>query len=60
MITASSSNMTSMPDLPKPKTITGGCLCGAIRYRVNFPNGHDLAEDVSAPMEVYHYIIQTC
>ncbi|KAK3319072.1 Mss4-like protein [Apodospora peruviana] len=26
---------------PKPKFITGGCLCGALRYRVDFPPSHD-------------------
>ncbi|KAK4125984.1 hypothetical protein N657DRAFT_568464 [Parathielavia appendiculata] len=26
---------------PKPKFITGGCLCNSLRYRVNFPDDHD-------------------
>ncbi|KAI1212696.1 glutathione-dependent formaldehyde-activating GFA [Annulohypoxylon truncatum] len=28
-------------DFPKPTSITGGCLCGAIRYKVDFPSDHD-------------------
>ncbi|WDK14644.1 glutathione-dependent formaldehyde-activating enzyme [Colletotrichum graminicola] len=28
---------------PKPKTITGGCLCAALRYTVSFPASHDFA-----------------
>ncbi|KAK1967315.1 glutathione-dependent formaldehyde-activating enzyme [Colletotrichum sublineola] len=28
---------------PKPKTVTGGCLCGALRYTVTFPASHDFA-----------------
>lgn len=30
---------------PVPKTITGGCLCGSVRYRVNFPKDHDFIEN---------------
>ncbi|KAK4213294.1 Mss4-like protein [Rhypophila decipiens] len=26
---------------PTPKSITGGCLCGGIRYKVDFPVDHD-------------------
>ncbi|KAK4146078.1 Mss4-like protein [Dichotomopilus funicola] len=26
---------------PTPKFITGGCLCNSLRYRVDFPEGHD-------------------
>ncbi|KAM7200623.1 putative glutathione-dependent formaldehyde-activating enzyme [Rhypophila sp. PSN 637] len=26
---------------PTPKSITGGCLCGGIRYKVDFPPDHD-------------------
>ncbi|KAJ4300149.1 hypothetical protein N0V88_002818 [Collariella sp. IMI 366227] len=26
---------------PKPKFITGGCLCNKLRYRVNFPENHN-------------------
>ncbi|GKT54599.1 glutathione-dependent formaldehyde-activating enzyme [Colletotrichum tofieldiae] len=25
----------------KPKTITGGCLCAALRYTITFPDSHD-------------------
>ena len=28
-------------ELATPKTIEGGCLCGALRYRVEFPEDHD-------------------
>ncbi|KAI1339287.1 glutathione-dependent formaldehyde-activating GFA [Xylariaceae sp. FL0016] len=31
----------SVANFPKPTSITGGCLCGAIRYRVDFPKDHD-------------------
>ncbi|KAI2617101.1 glutathione-dependent formaldehyde-activating GFA [Hypoxylon sp. NC1633] len=31
----------SVNDFPKPKSITGGCLCGSIKYRANFPEDHD-------------------
>jgi hypothetical protein len=32
---------------PRPKFATGGCLCGAVRYRVLFKEGHDFWENVS-------------
>ncbi|KAI1454087.1 glutathione-dependent formaldehyde-activating GFA [Annulohypoxylon moriforme] len=28
-------------DFPKPTSITGGCLCDALRYKVDFPSNHD-------------------
>ncbi|KAM0426417.1 hypothetical protein ACHAPT_008464 [Fusarium lateritium] len=28
---------------PTPKTITGGCLCSSIRYKITFPESHDFA-----------------
>ncbi|KAI5921872.1 glutathione-dependent formaldehyde-activating GFA [Camillea tinctor] len=31
-------------EYPKPTTITGGCLCGSIRYRVDFPQDHDFVQ----------------
>lgn len=36
-------------DFPKPKFITGGCLCGALRYRADFAPTHDFRESVSRP-----------
>ncbi|SPO03248.1 uncharacterized protein DNG_05930 [Cephalotrichum gorgonifer] len=32
---------------PTPKTIEGGCLCGALRYRADFPPDHDWADNSS-------------
>ncbi|KAI3393064.1 hypothetical protein diail_4773 [Diaporthe ilicicola] len=37
--------MSSIEGLPKPTFVTGGCLCGAIRYRIDFPQGHNFAEN---------------
>ncbi|KAI0010899.1 glutathione-dependent formaldehyde-activating GFA [Xylariaceae sp. FL0662B] len=31
----------TVENFPKPTSITGGCLCGSIRYRVDFPEDHD-------------------
>ncbi|KAI1448977.1 glutathione-dependent formaldehyde-activating GFA [Annulohypoxylon stygium] len=28
-------------DFKKPTSVTGGCLCSAIKYKVDFPNDHD-------------------
>lgn len=28
---------------PTPKTISGGCLCARLRYRIDFPASHDFA-----------------
>ncbi|KAI1109811.1 hypothetical protein F5Y14DRAFT_390733 [Nemania sp. NC0429] len=33
--------MASSAEYPKPKYITGGCLCGSLRYRIDFPEDHD-------------------
>ncbi|KAI2781443.1 Mss4-like protein [Daldinia loculata] len=35
------SESVSVDNFPKPTSITGGCLCGSIRYRVDFPKDHD-------------------
>lgn len=35
--------MSKTSTTPLPKTITGGCLCTAVRYRVTFPPNHDFA-----------------
>ncbi|CAJ2504101.1 Uu.00g114950.m01.CDS01 [Anthostomella pinea] len=34
----------TVQNFPKPKSVTGGCLCGSIRYRVDFPDGHDFLQ----------------
>lgn len=39
--------MPSIEELPKPARVTGGCLCGAVRYRVDFPRDYDFAKNVS-------------
>lgn len=39
--------MSDNPNFPKPTFITGGCLCGALRYRVEFPEDHDFLKSVS-------------
>lgn len=39
--------MSSIEELPKPKHVTGGCLCGAVRYRLDFPQGHDFTKNVN-------------
>ncbi|KAJ9162276.1 hypothetical protein NKR19_g1383 [Coniochaeta hoffmannii] len=31
----------SIEDFPLPKFVEGGCLCGSLRYRVDFPEDHD-------------------
>ncbi|KAI3320809.1 glutathione-dependent formaldehyde-activating enzyme [Xylariaceae sp. AK1471] len=31
----------TVDSFPRPKYVTGGCLCGSIRYRVDFPENHD-------------------
>jgi hypothetical protein len=41
--------MESEINFPVPKYIEGGCLCGAIRYRVDFPEGFDFKSAVSPP-----------
>lgn len=39
--------MTSSTDFPKPKYITGGCLCQSLTYRIDFPDDHDFEKNVS-------------
>ncbi|KAJ2902264.1 uncharacterized protein MKZ38_000805 [Zalerion maritima] len=33
--------MSLTEDVPKPKKLTGGCLCDSLKYEVTFPEGHD-------------------
>lgn len=35
---------TTMPETPT--SITGGCLCEALRYKITFPPNHDFAKAV--------------
>lgn len=35
-------------DFPVPKFVEGGCLCGRLRYRVDFPENHDFHKSVSS------------
>ncbi|KAK3688317.1 Mss4-like protein [Podospora appendiculata] len=39
--------MASTSSFPTPKFITGGCLCGSLRYRVDFPVDHDFKASAS-------------
>lgn len=41
------SGTTPFDSFPKPTTITGGCLCGSIRYQVDFPEDHNFLKSVS-------------
>jgi len=44
--------LTNVPlagDFLKPKSITGGCLCGGVRYQVDFPPDHDFRKAVRSP-----------
>ncbi|KAI0119056.1 Mss4-like protein [Daldinia grandis] len=38
------SKPVSVDNFPTPTSITGGCLCGSIRYRVDFPKDHDFLQ----------------
>jgi hypothetical protein len=42
--------MSEELDFPRPKFVTGGCLCGSIRYRVEFNKDHDFTKSVSADL----------
>lgn len=44
---SSTLKMSSIEELAKPARVTGGCLCGAVRYRVDFPHDYDFAKNVS-------------
>ncbi|KAI1852691.1 hypothetical protein JX266_002232 [Neoarthrinium moseri] len=33
--------MPTEADFAKPRFITGGCLCGSLRYRIDFDGSHD-------------------
>ena len=45
---AKKSKMTSSNnEYPKPKYVTGGCLCESLRYRIDFPEDHDFEKSVS-------------
>ncbi|KAI0184890.1 Mss4-like protein [Xylaria flabelliformis] len=33
--------MASSTDFPKPKYVTGGCLCQSLTYRIDFPDNFD-------------------
>ncbi|KFZ08164.1 hypothetical protein V502_09505 [Pseudogymnoascus sp. VKM F-4520 (FW-2644)] len=35
-----------------PTKITGGCLCKAVRYEVNFPENHDFKANLTPPQSV--------
>ncbi|KAI0448891.1 hypothetical protein F5B21DRAFT_79821 [Xylaria acuta] len=37
--------MASSTDFPKPKYITGGCLCQSLTYRIDFPDNHDFEKN---------------
>ncbi len=41
---------TTTNAFPTPKFIEGGCLCGTLRYRVDFPDNHDFRKRVRAPI----------
>ena len=38
-----------MSEIPIPKTISGGCLCGGVRYKIDFAVDHDWKSGVSFP-----------
>ncbi|GAW16661.1 hypothetical protein ANO14919_060970 [Xylariales sp. No.14919] len=35
--------MESSIEFPKPRSVTGGCLCESLTYRLDFPDNHDFA-----------------
>jgi len=34
---------------PLPSKITGGCLCGSLKYEAHFPSNHDFKDNVRLP-----------
>ncbi|KAI1363106.1 hypothetical protein F5Y08DRAFT_252300 [Xylaria arbuscula] len=44
-------------EYPKPKYITGGCLCEALRYRIDFPEDHDFEKSVRWFPSLLTYLI---
>lgn len=36
-----------MSTTDKPSSISGGCLCEAVRYNITFPSDHDFLKSVS-------------
>lgn len=42
-----SGSSPTIENFPKPKFITGGCLCGSIKYRADFPEDHDFLHQAS-------------
>ncbi|ETS79486.1 hypothetical protein PFICI_09339 [Pestalotiopsis fici W106-1] len=36
--------MSAAENFPRPKYVEGGCLCGSLRYRVEFSNDHDFSK----------------
>ncbi|KAL7621317.1 hypothetical protein AAE478_008638 [Parahypoxylon ruwenzoriense] len=39
-----SQQTATVDDFEKPKSITGGCLCGSIRYHASFADDHDFLQ----------------
>ena len=47
-----------MSQMRIPKTITGGCLCGGVRYQIDFAVDHDWKSGVGSPKD-FRYTFQT-
>ncbi|KAI1747509.1 Mss4-like protein [Xylaria castorea] len=37
--------MASSTEFPKPKHVTGGCLCRSLTYMIDFPDNHDFEQN---------------